>query len=115
VHLAVQRLLAAALFAARRLTIFFTSWLRLRRPPARRRGLDHHHVVQAHHADQAAGGAPGCCGCPDDGVAHGGVAVGILVGHLPDGIPGAQVVPAGGQRHHADVEARLPGQRSITA
>ena len=45
----------------------------------------------------------------DDGVAHAGVALRVLGGHLPHGLPGAQVVPAGVQRHHADGPGRCRG------
>ena len=67
--------------------------------------LDHHHVVQPHHADEPAGGVDQRVGAVlRDHVADAGIAVGILARHLPHRVPRPEVVPAGAQRHHADVD-----------
>jgi hypothetical protein len=105
VHLAVQHLLAA-LFAAELGDDVLHVLALLAAGHQHGVGRFHHdHVLQAHRAHQPAGGVhQRVAAVADDGVAHRGIALRVLLGHLPDGFPGAQVVPAGGQRLHADVQ-----------
>ena len=97
-----------------------TSWLRAAVGDQHRVGrLDDHHVVQADDADQAAAWrAPACCGCRRSITSPtAALPCGVLRQHLPHGVPGAQVGPAGGQRHHAassksDCRGTSPSPRS---
>ncbi len=65
-------------------------------------GFHHHDVLQADHRDQLAVAVhQAVVAVVDQHVALGDVAVGVLGVHVPDRRPAADVVPAGGQRHHA--------------
>ncbi len=105
VHQPVQHLLAALLAAELRDDVLHVLALVAARHQHRVGGLDDDEVVDTDHADQAAGGMhQRVVAVVDDGVAGRGVAVRVLRRHLPHGFPGAEVVPAGCQRFHADVE-----------
>ena len=68
-------------------------------------GFHHHQVAHAHQADQAAAGVhQGVVAAGVQHVAHMGVAVMVFGQHVPHGVPCAEVVPAGIERHHLDGE-----------
>ena len=69
------------------------------------RRFDHDQVAHAHQGNQAAGGMDQCVAAVrGDDVAQMRVAGLVLGQRVPHGLPGAQVVPAGVQGHHANGE-----------
>ena len=64
--------------------------------------LDDGDVVEADHADEPAGRVDErVARVAHERVAVGRVAVAVALADLPDGVPGAEVAPAGVERHHA--------------
>ena len=88
--------------------------LRAMRDEHRVGGLDDGDVVEADHADQAAGRVDErVARVAQERVALHRVAVAVARADLPDGIPGAEVAPAGVERHHADRDARAVAARRL--
>ena len=112
VHLAVREALGAAGGLELRDQRADRLRLVLARHHHRVGGLDHHHVLEADAGEQAVlrdeQRVPRVGGVH---VAVDHVAVGVLVLDLPQRVPGADVGPAGIERHHH----RVVGVSSITA
>src|SRR5690606_34744347 len=71
-------------------------------------GLHHHHVVHADQGDQLGRAVhEAVVAVVGDHIALEHVAVAVLLLHVPQRGPGADVVPAGGQRHHAGAAGLL--------
>ena len=69
-------------------------------------GLDHDHVVETDDSHQPAGGMHVAVRrTVEEHVADDRVAGRVLLGDLPDRVPGAEIVPAGVQRHDAQIDA----------
>ena len=104
-HLAVQRVLGASALAQLRDDLLDLLAAAAVSHHHRIGRLHHHQVLDAHHAHQPPARVhQRVAAVLGDHVADAGVAVFVLARHLPDRLPGAQVVPARAQRHHADVE-----------
>ena len=104
-HLAVQRVLAAAV--ALQLADDLLDLLAAAAVGHQHRigGLDHDHVVHADHADQPARRVDQrIAAVAHQRIADAGVAAAVLRADLPYRVPGAEVRPAGVERHHAHVE-----------
>ena len=74
------------------------------------RGFDDDQVVDADDGDEAAGGVDqGVAAVAGEHVAVAGIAVFVSRQDVPDGVPGAEIAPAGGERNHAHGEGAAWG------